>query len=116
MDRPDLAKIAVTATLDEIGRVLIPTRVRTLVGWHPGDRLYAMPGTEHGTLYLFKADTGSLALDDWNRIVISDELRNRVGWEKDQRIELKKCAEKDCLVLTVARMYVVEAAMALLKK
>ena len=102
MNIPDITGFIAIATVDELGRMVIPHQVRVLIGCTPADRLEAIPDELDGTLLLYKDNGGDLEMDDMSRVVLTEELLSQLGWQTGQRVKFNKCDERNCLVLTKA--------------
>ena len=102
MNIPDIIGFVATATIDELGRMLIPIQARILIGCTPADKLEAIPDELDGTLLLYRDNGGNLEMDDFGRVVLEEDLRSLLGWAIGQQIEFQKCNERNCLVLMKA--------------
>ena len=70
--------------IDEIGRVLIPKKVREPLGWEKGNALEILTNAGEKSLTVTLANNNSenkYALDDLSRIQIPSEILKLLGWE-----------------------------------
>ena len=76
-----------TVTLDDLGRLLIPAKLRAEAGWDTASPISATIGGN--CISLSACPDGELHLDKAGCLTLPSEMRKTLGWEKGDKIELK---------------------------
>ena len=66
--------------LDELGRILLPKKLRGQIGWEIGDNLTATANAAEKTLTLQKQQDGELSIDDLGRTIIPKSVITDFDW------------------------------------
>jgi len=84
-------------TVDELGRLLMPSELCSKLGWAKESKLSAQQNTNSVQLTL--TPDGSLEYDNLSRVHLNKELREVMGWQESTKIEITINPESTALIL-----------------
>ena len=89
--------------LDELGRILLPKKLRGQVGWEIADNLTATIDIAGRTLILRKQQGGELSIDDLGRTILPKALVVDLGWCAGDKFSLTLNTDAGTITISFAQ-------------
>jgi len=90
--------------MDEQGRILIPGKLRSQIGWETGASLSAVVDEESKTLLLTKSE--GLVIDEIGCVAVGKAMREQLEFGVGDKIALNLDVEGKKIKLTLSEKYV----------
>lgn len=96
------------ATLDDIGRLLIPKKLYCQLGLKKGDRFTALLHLTCKFANLIAKEDGNMRIDDHNRIMLPSNMLDSLEWNASDEIAITLDTKQKLIRLALQNKYVPE--------
>ena len=94
------------ATLDDLGRLIIPATLHRQIGWYKGIKLSASVNTVNKEVILEEDNDGVLEIGELSFLALPKEMRTELGWGASDKIAVTLCTENNHIKLAMEDRYV----------
>jgi len=88
------------------GRVVLPRKLISEIGWEPGQRLTAMVNLRHKTVEFFSKEDGGLQIGELGILTIPKGFRDALDWEYRDRLAVTVDATEGTVLLALHKKFV----------
>jgi len=101
----NVKKFSTACTLDDVGRIVIPSGLRQHLKWKEGDTLTTFANLKHRFIELFKKEGGHMSIDTYGRVTFTEDFLETMKWDKGDKIYIRPSKDGG-LVLSLEEKYV----------
>jgi len=76
------------STVDELKRLLLPSRLYKAFGWAKGSKLTTQLNESGKTIGITAKDDGEILIDDLGRVTLSKDLCTALDWNTAEKITI----------------------------
>jgi len=92
--------------LDDMGRIVLPRKLTSQLGWQPGTRLTAIVNLRNKTIELFSKADGGLQMDEFGILALPQGFRKAFGWGYRDKLGVTVNTEEGTISLALDTKFV----------